>query len=76
MNEDSSDIGFLLVKAKVAPSHSYTIQRLELCSAVVAVELAEVAKEQLNLKKISTSSPTVRWCLDIYRQKLEDYMYM
>lgn len=76
MNEDSSDIGFLLGKAKVAPSHGHTIPRLELCSAVVAVELAEVAKEQLNLKKISTSSPTVRWCLDIYRQKLEDYMYM
>lgn len=51
MNEDSSDIGFLLGKAKVAPSHGHTIPRLELCSAVVAVELAEVAKEQLNLKK-------------------------
>lgn len=45
MNEDSSDIGFLLGKAKVAPSHGHTIPRLELCSAVVAVELAEVAKE-------------------------------
>lgn len=51
MGEDSSDVGFLLGKAKVAPNHGHTIPRLELCAAVVAVELAEVAKEQLDLKK-------------------------
>eukprot|EP00105_Crassostrea_gigas_P001102 XP_011413128.1 PREDICTED: uncharacterized protein LOC105317986 [Crassostrea gigas] len=39
------------MKAKVAPSHGHAIPRFELCFAVVAVELAEVAKEQLHLKK-------------------------
>ncbi|XP_022345684.2 uncharacterized protein LOC111113788 [Crassostrea virginica] len=51
LNERSSDVGFLFGKAKVAPSHGHTIPRLELCAAVVAVELAELAKAELSLKK-------------------------
>ena len=36
------DIGFVLGKCKVAPSKGHTIPRLELCSAVLAVEVAKV----------------------------------
>ncbi|KAK3093009.1 hypothetical protein FSP39_009964 [Pinctada imbricata] len=48
---DRSEVGFLLGKAKVAPAHGHTIPRLELCAAVLAVEIAEIAREQLCLQK-------------------------
>lgn len=44
-----SQVSFVLGKAKVAPSHSNTIPRLELCAAVLAVEIAQLAQEQLDL---------------------------
>ena len=40
----------LFGKAKVAPSHGH-MPRLELCAAVVAVELPELAKAEFSLKK-------------------------
>ena len=46
-DDDTSDVGFLLGKAKVAPSHGHTIPRLELCAAVLAVEIAETIKEEM-----------------------------
>jgi hypothetical protein len=51
LNKDSLAVGFLLGKAKVAPSNGHTIPRLELWAAVIAVELAEITKEPLNFKK-------------------------
>ena len=42
-------VGFLIGKTKVAPSHGHTIPRLELCAAVLAVEIAEVVSYQLGL---------------------------
>ena len=42
-------IGFLLGKAKVAPKSGHTIPRLELCAAVLAVDIADVLSEQLNI---------------------------
>lgn len=46
---DMSDVGFLIGKAKVAPSHGHTIPRIELCAAVLAIEIAEIIKDQMNL---------------------------
>lgn len=46
---DKCDVDFLLGKAKVAPAHGHTIPRLELCSAVLAIEIAEIVKDQLGL---------------------------
>ena len=48
---ETSEVGFLLGKAKVAPAHGHTIPRLELCAAVLAVEVAEIVREQLSLEK-------------------------
>jgi hypothetical protein len=39
--EGNSEMGFIIGKSKVAQKHSNTIPRLELCRAVLAVEIAE-----------------------------------
>ncbi|XP_033752106.1 uncharacterized protein LOC117335931 [Pecten maximus] len=43
------DIGFILGKAKVAPLHGHTIPRLELCAAVLAVDIAETVSDHLHI---------------------------
>lgn len=43
-------VGFVLGKAKLAPQPEPTIPRLELCGAVLAVEMAEVILEELDHK--------------------------
>ncbi|XP_062583176.1 uncharacterized protein LOC134244932 [Saccostrea cucullata] len=47
--EGRSEIGFILGKSKVAPKHGHTIPRLELCGAVIAVEIAESIATHLEL---------------------------
>lgn len=44
---NSTEVCFLLGKAKVSPASGITIPRSELCAAVLAVELADIIKEQL-----------------------------
>lgn len=46
-----TDVGFLVGKAKVAPTHGHTIPRLELCAGVLAIEFAETVKEELDIAK-------------------------
>lgn len=43
------ELGFLLGKSKVAPAHGHTIPRLELCSAVLSTEIAEIVSNHLDL---------------------------
>nr|XP_034311351.1 uncharacterized protein LOC117684215 [Crassostrea gigas] len=43
------EMGFILGKSKVAPKHGHTIPRLELCGAVLAVEIAESIDTHLYL---------------------------
>ncbi|XP_069103769.1 uncharacterized protein [Argopecten irradians] len=43
-----SCFGFVLGKSKVAPRHGHTIPRLELCAAVLVVEIAEIVTEELS----------------------------
>ena len=47
--DQTRQVGFFLGKTKVAPSHGHTITRLELCAAVLSVEIAEIITHQLGL---------------------------
>lgn len=47
--EGQVKLGFVLGKAKVAPISGHTIPRLELCASVLAVEIAQLALEHLDL---------------------------
>ena len=49
ITEEGCDVSFLLGKAKVSPVHGHTIPRLELCAAVLSAEIADLAKEHLNI---------------------------
>lgn len=42
---------FLIGKAKVAPTSGHTIPRLELCAAVMAVQLGDTIREQLQIDR-------------------------
>ncbi len=48
--EEQVEVGFILGKAKLAPPSEPTIPRLELCAAVLAVEVAELIQDELDLK--------------------------
>ena len=43
-------VSFVLEKANLAPTHATTIPRLELCAAVLGVEVAELVIEELDLE--------------------------
>ena len=47
---DTKQLGFVLGKAKLAPIREHSIPRLELCAAVLVVEVAQFALEQLDLE--------------------------
>ena len=38
-------------KAKVAPTHGHTIPSLELCTAVLGIDIAEIIKEQMDFEQ-------------------------
>ncbi|XP_061191716.1 uncharacterized protein LOC133199932 [Saccostrea echinata] len=42
-------VGFVLGKAKVAPTHGHTIPRLELCAAVLATEIGQTISDNLDI---------------------------
>lgn len=41
--------GFIMGKGKVAPKKAVTIPRLELCAAVLGIEISKIIKEQLDI---------------------------
>lgn len=45
----NSEVGFIMAKAKLAPRPEITIPRLELCAAVLAVEIAEVITTEIDI---------------------------
>jgi hypothetical protein len=49
------EVSFVIGKAKLAPPYATTIPRLELCAAVLAVELGDLIKEEQAIKLDSTT---------------------
>ncbi|XP_062604473.1 uncharacterized protein LOC134266274 [Saccostrea cucullata] len=47
--DEKISVGFVFGKCKVAPKSGHTIPRLELCAAVLAVELGEMLSKELDL---------------------------
>ena len=43
-------LGFIMGKTKLAPKHGHTIPRLELCAAVLAVELYDLITREIDIK--------------------------
>ncbi|KAI4883907.1 hypothetical protein NFI96_004101 [Prochilodus magdalenae] len=49
-HDDQSSVGFVFGKSKLAPVRETTIPRLELCAAVLAVDITEFVLSELHLK--------------------------
>lgn len=49
-SEGRNDLGFVFGKAKLAPQPEVTIPRLELCAAVLAVEIADMLAEEMDVQ--------------------------
>ncbi len=49
-SDGNSNVGFVLGKAKLAPRHKPTIPRLELCAAVIVVEIADLIRHEIDLR--------------------------
>ncbi|XDV26575.1 hypothetical protein PO909_030232 [Leuciscus waleckii] len=47
----NNQIGFVMGKAKLAPCPEHTVPRLELCTAVLAVELADLVNRVLRIRR-------------------------
>ncbi len=47
-HQEQTDIGFVFGKAKLAPQPDLTIPRLELCAAVLAIEIAEMVVSEMD----------------------------
>ncbi|KAL5020965.1 hypothetical protein ScPMuIL_000120, partial [Solemya velum] len=78
LDDGTSKVGFVIGKSKVAPTHGHTIPRLELCAALMAVEVAELCLKQLDLKinqlKFYTDSKVVLGY--IQNEKRRFYVYV
>ena len=77
-NKGQCHTGFVMGKVKLAPLLEHTIPRLELCAAVLAVELAELITSEINLAiqdtEFYTDSKVVLGY--IYNQTRRFYVYV
>lgn len=48
--DGKSEVSFVFGKARLAPQPEITVPRLELCAAVLTVEIAELVVEEMDLK--------------------------
>lgn len=54
--DDKVEAGFVMGKARLAPQSEPTIPRLELCAAVLAVEMADLIQDELDIQFDSSFS--------------------
>ncbi|XP_057684651.1 uncharacterized protein LOC130910980 [Corythoichthys intestinalis] len=75
---DKTEVGFVFGKAKLAPQAGLTIPRLELCAAVLAVEVAELVVAEMDITfdniEFYTDSKVVLGY--IYNQSRRFYVYV
>jgi hypothetical protein len=61
--EGRSQVGFIMGKSKLAPRPAHTVLRLELCAAVLAVEMADLIIDEMDIEihavKFNTDSKIV-----------------
>ena len=55
LQDGQAQVSFVFGKAKLAPPHATTIPRLELCAAVLGVEITELVMEELAVKPHSVT---------------------
>lgn len=67
--DGSTSTGFLLGKSKVAPVSGHTIPRLELCAAVLAIEVSQIVIEHMDI-----SFDSVKYFTD--RDKRRFFVYV
>nr|XP_049576325.1 uncharacterized protein LOC125968877 [Syngnathus scovelli] len=71
-------VGFVMGKSKLAPSSAHTVPRLELCAAVLAVELAQIIVGECDIEfdavKFYTDSRIVLGC--IHNSTRRFYVYV
>lgn len=67
--DGSTSTGFLLGKSKVAPVSGHTIPRLELCTAVLAIEVSQIVIEHMDI-----SFDSVKYFTD--RDKRRFFVYV
>ncbi|KAL1249503.1 hypothetical protein QQF64_020508 [Cirrhinus molitorella] len=49
-SDGNCNVGFVLGRAKLAPQHKPTIPQLELCAAVLVVEIADLIRQEIDLR--------------------------
>lgn len=65
--DGKAEVGLVMGKARLAPQSEPTIPRLKLCTAILAVQLADLIREELDLKLDAIKFYTAaRWCLAIF----------
>lgn len=74
----SGELGFVICKVKVTPTRGHTIPHLELCAAVLVVEIADFVLEQLDIKvhkvRYFTNSKVVLGYVNNHTRRF--YMYV
>lgn len=77
-SDGGTEVGFVLGKARLAPQPALTIPRLELCAAVLAVEIAEVIAEEIDhqLDSISFYTDSKVILGYIHNQSRRFYVYV
>ena len=76
--DGSTNVGFIMGKSKVSPMHGHSIPRLELCAAVLGVQISETISTELDIDRESfrfyTDSKVVLGY--IYNTTKRFYMYV
>lgn len=71
-----SSLGFVMGKSNLTPHPAHTIRRLELCAAVLAVEMADLIEDEIDTDIHSTSQALHRQqnCAGLHQQYTQEIL--